>query len=247
MTKTIQTAGQWTRSGKRRADQLRAVTFTRHFTRHAGGSVVASFGETKVLCTAMIEKGVPEWLKGKGTGWLTAEYAMLPSSTVGRKRREGAKPDGRSVEIQRLIGRVLRAVVSLDRIGENTVFIDCDVLQADGGTRTAAITGAYMALRDAAQAALKNGTISQDPITGQAAAVSVGIVRGVPMLDLDYSEDSIADVDMNVAMLSNGRFVELQATGEENTFSRSELDAMLALAATGIRRLHRLQKATLAE
>lgn len=229
------------RAGQRRVNALRPVSFVRHFTHHAGGSVIASFGETRVLCTAMIEKGVPDWLKGKGTGWLTAEYAMLPSSTKGRKRRDGAKPDGRSVEIQRLIGRTLRAIVALDRLGENTLFVDCDVLQADGGTRTAAITGAYVALRDAASAALNSGLVSDDPVIGQVAAVSVGIIRGVPMLDLDYSEDSAADVDMNVAMLSNGRFVELQATGEHNTFSRSELDAMLALATGGIRQLHRLQ------
>ena len=238
--------GKTARPENRRPNQLRPVSFHRHFTHHAGGSVITTFGRTKVLCTAMIEKGVPDWLKGKGVGWLTAEYAMLPSSTVGRKRRDGAKPDGRSVEIQRLIGRVLRAVVALDRVGENTIFVDCDVLQADGGTRTAAITGAYVALRDAASAAMKSGLLVRDPIIGQAGAVSVGIVQGVPMLDLDYSEDSVADVDMNVAMLSNGRFIELQATGEENTFSRSELDAMLVLASTGIRRLHRLQKEALA-
>lgn len=230
------------RANQRRVNALRPVTFVRHFTRHAGGSVLTSFGHTRVLCTAMIERGVPDWLKGKGTGWLTAEYAMLPSSTQGRKRREGAKPDGRSVEIQRLIGRTLRSVVSLDRLGENTLFIDCDVLQADGGTRTAAITGAYVAICDAASAAVEQGTIERDPLIGQVAAVSVGIVRGVPMLDLDYSEDSVADVDMNVAMLSNGRFVEIQATGEHSTFARPELDTMLALASTGIRQLHKLQR-----
>ncbi len=234
------------RAEKRRPHELRPISFIRHFTHHAGGSVITAFGDTRVLCTAMIEQGVPEWLKGKGTGWLTAEYAMLPSSTNGRKRRDGAKPDGRSVEIQRLIGRTLRAVVALDRLGENTLFIDCDVLQADGGTRTAAITGAYVAVKDAAAAAIQKGIMSVDPVVGQVAAVSVGIIRGVPMLDLDYSEDSSADVDMNVAMLSNGRFVELQATGERNTFSRVELDSMLALATTGIRQLHRLQRDALA-
>lgn len=235
------------RASGRRSNQLRPISFVRNFTRHAGGAVLTSFGDTRVLCTAMIEKGVPDWLKGKGTGWLTAEYAMLPSSTLGRKRRDTAKPDGRSVEIQRLIGRVLRSVISLDRLPEHTLFIDCDVIQADGGTRTAAITGAYVALCDAAATAIAKGLITASPVTGQVAAVSVGIVNGTPMLDLDYSEDSRADVDMNVAMLADGTFVEIQATGEHATFSPPQLQAMLALAADGIAQLHKAQTHALRE
>jgi len=195
----------------------------------------------------MIEPGVPEWLKGKGRGWLTAEYAMLPSSTPSRKKRDSGKPDGRSVEIQRLIGRVLRSVISLESLGENTLWLDCDVLQADGGTRTTAITGAYIALRDAVGAAKKKKLFTGNPVTGQVAAVSVGIVGGKPVLDLDYVEDSSADVDMNVAMQADGSFVEIQASAEREAFSPRQFAAMLKLATAGIRKLHILQIAALSK
>jgi ribonuclease PH len=233
------------RTDGRRADQLRKIHIQRNFTRHAGGSVLISFGHTRVLCTAMIEKGVPPWLAGKGQGWLTAEYAMLPSSTNTRKKRDSGKPDGRSVEIQRLIGRVLRSVIDMKNLGENTLWLDCDVIQADGGTRTAAITGAYVALCDAVSHAKKTGLFQDNPISGQVAAVSVGIVSGKPALDLNYGEDSTALVDMNVAMLSDGSFVELQATGEHATFTPRQFNAMLTLAVKGIRELHALQTASL--
>ncbi|HTV47175.1 MAG TPA: ribonuclease PH [Phycisphaerae bacterium] len=225
----------------RKPDQLRKISFQRGFTASAGGSVLIRCGSTHVLCTAMIEPGVPDWLKGKGAGWLTAEYAMLPSSTPSRKRRDAGKPDGRSVEIQRLIGRVLRSVVNLTALSENTLWLDCDVLQADGGTRTAAITGAYVALRDAVAAAKKKKLFAGNPITGQVAAVSVGMVGGKAVLDLDYAEDSTAEVDMNVAMLSSGAFVEIQASAERAAFSPQQFSAMLKLASMGIRKLHKLQ------
>jgi ribonuclease PH len=229
------------RADSRKADQLRNVGIQRHFTRHAGGSVLISFGNTRVLCTAMIEKGVPPWLAGKGQGWLTAEYSMLPSSTNTRKKRDSGKPDGRSVEIQRLIGRVLRRVIDMSKLGENTLWLDCDVIQADGGTRTAAITGAYVALCDAARKAMKDSILAENPVNGQVAAISVGIVRGKPVLDLDYQEDSTADVDMNVAMLEDGTFVELQATGEHASFTPRQFNSMLKLAVKGIHELHALQ------
>ena len=225
----------------RRADQLRTITMQRNFTRHAGGSVLVSFGDTRVLCTAIIEKGVPPWLAGKGQGWLTAEYAMLPSSTHTRKKRDSGKPDGRSVEIQRLIGRVLRGVIEMNKLGENTLWLDCDVIQADGGTRTAAITGAYVALSDAVQRAPRDQLITANPIIGQVAAISVGIVDGQALLDLNYQEDSAAQVDMNVAMLADGSFVELQATGEHATFSPRQFNGLLRLAVSGIRELHKIQ------
>ena len=232
-----------TRHDSRKASQLRPIKFQRNFTRNPGGSVLISFGDTRVLCTAMIEKGVPDWLKGKGQGWLTAEYGMLPGSTNSRKRRDSGKPDGRSVEIQRLVGRCLRSVVDLKQLGENCLWLDCDVIQADGGTRTASITGAYVALVDAVARAKKTGLLAKDAkvVTGQVAAVSVGIVSGKPVLDLDYKEDVDAGVDMNVAMLGTGSFVEVQGTGEHATFTPRELNAMLKLATDGIRELHRLQ------
>ncbi len=234
------------RHDKRKPGQQRPVSLQRHFTRHAGGSVLMSVGLTRVLCTAMIEPGVPPWLKGKGQGWLTAEYAMLPSATPSRKRRDAGKTDGRSVEIQRLVGRSLRRVLDLQKLGENTLWLDCDVLQADGGTRTAAITGAYVALCDAAAAARQAGLIAADPIRGQIAAVSAGLVAGQTVVDLNYQEDSNAEVDMNVAMLSDGTLVEVQATGEQASFTLEQLAAMLKLASAAIRRLHRLQRQCLA-
>jgi ribonuclease PH len=236
----------------RAADQLRPVSFQRHFTRHAGGSVLVSFGNTRVLCTAMIERDLPPWLKAKGAGsggWLTAEYAMLPSSTNTRKRRDTAKPDGRSVEIQRLIGRALRSCIDLSHLqgekGGLTLFVDCDVLQADGGTRTAAITGAWVAVSDALAAARKADLLpaSAKVLTNQVAAVSVGIVKGTPVVDLDYAEDVEAEVDMNVAMLADDTFVEVQGTGEHATFSTRQLHQMLTLASAAIRRLHAAQRA----
>ena len=229
------------RPDSRSADQLRKISIQRQFTQHAGGSVLISFGQTRVLCTAMIEKGVPPWLTGKGQGWLTAEYSMLPSSTTTRKKRDAGKPDGRSVEIQRLIGRVLRSVIDMRKLGENTLWLDCDVIQADGGTRTAAITGSYVALCDAVQRARENAILTENPISGQVAAVSVGIVHGKAVLDLNYSEDSTAQVDMNVAMLKDGTFVELQATGEHATFTPRQFNSMLKLAMKGIKELHMLQ------
>jgi ribonuclease PH len=232
--------------------QLRPVIFQRHFTRNAGGSVLVSFGNTRVLCTAMIERDLPPWLKAKGPGaggWLTAEYAMLPSSTPTRKRRDTAKPDGRSVEIQRLVGRALRSCIDLSQLqgpgGGVTLFVDCDVLQADGGTRTAAITGAWVAVADALAAARKSELLpaSAKVLTNQVAAVSVGIVKGVPIVDLDYVEDVDAEVDMNVAMLSDGTFVEVQGTGEHATFSNRQLREMVTLASAAIRQLHAAQLA----
>lgn len=229
---------------------LRPLSIRRRFTKHAGGSVVIGFGETRVLCTAMIEKDLPPWLRSKGPGaggWLTAEYGMLPSSTLTRKRRDSGKPDGRSVEIQRLIGRSLRACIDLSQLDGLTLFVDCDVLQADGGTRTVAITGAWVAVMDAVAAAKKAGTLSKTAkvVKGQIAAVSVGIVEGTPVLDLDYAEDVEAHVDMNVAMLGNGTFVEVQGTGEHATFSNGELEKMLRLAVGGIKELHAAQRKAL--
>ncbi len=231
------------RHGSRAADALRPVRFTRRFTCHAEGSVLVEFGETRVLCTATIEDGVPPFLRGKGQGWVTAEYGMLPRATHTRTPREAArgKQTGRSQEIQRLIGRSLRAALDLAALGERTVTIDCDVLQADGGTRTASITGAYLALADACQGLQTRRAISASPLHGQVAAVSVGIVRGVPMLDLDYAEDSEAETDMNVVMNNGGAFIEVQGTAEGHAFRRHELDALLNLAATGIGELCALQ------
>ena len=237
------------RPSGRAPDELRVVRFTRAFTRHAEGSVLVEFGDTRVLCTASIEEGVPAFLRGKGQGWVTAEYGMLPRSTHTRSAREAArgKQSGRTQEIQRLIGRALRAVLDLKALGERTVTVDCDVLQADGGTRTAAITGGYMALVDACEALMRRRVLAASPIHGQIAAVSVGIVAGVPVLDLDYAEDSQAETDMNVVMNNGGAFVELQGTAEGHAFRRHELEALLELAAAGIARLIALQAQALSQ
>ena len=231
------------RPSGRAADELRPVSFTRGFTEHAEGSVLVAFGGTRVLCTASIEDSVPPFLRGKGQGWVTAEYGMLPRATHTRSPREAAKgkQSGRTQEIQRLIGRALRAVVDLKALGERTVTIDCDVLQADGGTRTAAITGGYVALADAIDTLLKRRAITANPLHGQVAAISVGIYRGTPVLDLDYAEDSNAETDMNVVMNSGGAFVEVQGTAEGHAFRRHELDQLLDLATQGISRLHAAQ------
>lgn len=232
------------RPSGRTPDQLRPVTITRHYTRHAEGSVLVEFGDTKVLCTASVENTVPRFLKGKGEGWITAEYGMLPRSTHTRSDREASrgKQGGRTLEIQRLIGRSLRACVDLKKLGENTITIDCDVIQADGGTRTASITGGCVALVDALSFMLQKKTIKQDPLTGLIAAVSVGMYEGLPVLDLDYPEDSACETDMNVVMTQQGGFVEVQGTAEGKPFSRSETDAMLALAEKGINELIEAQK-----
>jgi ribonuclease PH len=236
------------RPSGRRPDQLRAVRFTRGYTRHAEGSVLTEFGDTIVLCTASIEERVPPFLRNSGTGWVTAEYGMLPRSTHTRNAREAArgKQGGRTLEIQRLIGRSLRAVTDLGALGERTITLDCDVLQADGGTRTASITGAYLALVDAVRHGLARKTLKRDPIHGHVAAVSVGIYQGTPVLDLDYREDSEAETDMNVVMNDAGAFVEVQGTAEGHAFRRDELDAMLDLAAAGTAELVERQRAALA-
>lgn len=231
----------------RNNDALRPVTIVPNFTDITGGSALISWGGTRVLCTAMLEQGTMPFLKDTGKGWLTAEYAMLPSSTLTRKKREGAKPDGRSTEIKRLIGRSLRNAVDFGMLGENTIWIDCDVLQADGGTRTASITGAFVALRLGVDKWLRQGLLACDPIIHQIAAVSVGIVDDIPMLDLCYQEDSRADVDMNLVVNEKGEFIELQGTGEGRSFARSELDALLALGEKGIRELQEMQKNACAE
>lgn len=232
----------------RAADALRAVRFTRRYTEHPEGSVLVEFGQTRVLCTASIEDGVPGFLRGKGQGWITAEYGMLPRATHTRSAREAArgKQTGRTQEIQRLIGRSLRAVVDLAALGERTVTLDCDVLQADGGTRTAAITGAYVALADACETLRTRRVLNASPLHGQVAAVSVGIVGGVPVIDLNYSEDSEAETDMNVVMNNAGGFIEVQGTAEGHAFRRHELDALLNLAAAGIGELCALQSQVLA-
>ncbi len=237
------------RRNDRAPDALRPVRFTRHYTRHAEGSVLVEFGDTRVLCTATVEEGVPAFLRGKGQGWITAEYGMLPRATHTRSAREAArgKQTGRTQEIQRLIGRSLRAVMDLAALGERTVTIDCDVLQADGGTRTAAITGGYVALADACETLRKRRGLAGNPLHGQVAAVSVGIVDGVAVLDLDYSEDSVAETDMNVVMNNGGAFVEVQGTAEGHAFRRHELDALLNLAAGGIGNLCALQQQALAD
>jgi ribonuclease PH len=231
------------RPSGRSPDELRPVTITRRFTKHAEGSVLIEFGDTHVLCTASVEESVPPFLRGKGQGWVTAEYGMLPRSTHTRSAREAAKgkQSGRTQEIQRLIGRSLRAVVDLKALGERTMTIDCDVLQADGGTRTASITGGYVALVDACDKLLGRRVILASPIHGQVAAVSVGIVAGAPVLDLDYAEDSQAETDMNVVMNNGGAFVEIQGTAEGHAFRRHELDVMLNMAATGTAQLFALQ------
>ncbi|RBK41557.1 ribonuclease PH, partial [Xanthomonas oryzae pv. oryzae] len=238
----------FSRPSGRTADQLRPVRIERAFTRHAEGSVLVSFGDTHVLCTASVENRVPNFLRGKGEGWVTAEYGMLPRSTHTRSDREAArgKQGGRTLEIQRLIGRALRACVDRNALGERTITLDCDVLQADGGTRTAAITGAYVALADAVNLLLKRGEIKKHPLIGAVAAVSVGIYRGEPVLDLDYPEDSDCDTDMNVVMNDGGGFIELQGTAEGHAFRRDELNALLALAEKGMGDLFALQRAALA-
>ena len=236
------------RASGRAPDALREVRFTRRYTRYAEGSVLVEFGATRVLCTASIEDGVPGFLRGKGRGWVTAEYSMLPRATHTRGAREAArgKQSGRTQEIQRLIGRSLRAVIDLEALGERTVTLDCDVLQADGGTRTASVTGSYVALADACQLLVKRGALAATPLQGQVAAVSVGIVAGAPVLDLDYSEDSNAETDMNVVMHSGGGFVEVQGTAEGHAFRRHELDQLLDLAVTGTATLFALQADALA-
>jgi ribonuclease PH len=233
----------------REPDELRPILFVRDFTEFATGSVLVDFGRTRVLCTASLEDRVPQWLRGTGKGWVTAEYSMLPGSTAERSDREAARgrQSGRTQEIQRLIGRSLRAVTDLEAVGELQITVDCDVLQADGGTRTAAICGGYVALHDAFSRMVASRRIPAHPITDTCAAVSVGVVDALPYLDLDYSEDVRAEVDMNVVMTGAGRFIEVQGTAEGTPFSRSELDDMLALAEKGITKIFELQKTTLAD
>ncbi|KMN50328.1 ribonuclease PH [Chromobacterium violaceum] len=227
------------RPSQRSADAMRVVRLTRSYTKHAEGSVLVEFGDTKVICTASVEETVPSFLKGKGQGWVTAEYGMLPRSTGSRMRRESAagKQSGRTQEIQRLIGRSLRAVTDLAKLGERQIVIDCDVIQADGGTRTASITGAYVALADAIRGLIDAGKLSATPLRDQVAAVSVGVYKGQPVLDLDYLEDSDCETDMNVVMTGSGRFVEVQGTAEGEPFSEEEMAAMLGLARKGIAEL----------
>lgn len=239
------------RPSGRQLDQMREVKITRNYTKHAEGSVLIEFGDTKVICTASVERGVPRFLRGSGTGWVTAEYGMLPRATGSRAGREAArgKQGGRTVEIQRLIGRSLRAALDLEKLGENTITIDCDVIQADGGTRCASITGACVALMDAVSFLRKdkNGAVKGNPIKQQIAAVSVGMYEGQAVLDLDYPEDSKAETDMNVIMTDAGGFIEVQGTAEGAPYSKADLDAMLVLAEKGIGELIELQKAALAE
>jgi len=236
------------RPSHRQPDQMRQVQFERQYTRHAEGSVLVSFNHTKVLCTASIEERVPHFLKGKGQGWVTAEYGMLPRSTGSRMAREAArgKQSGRTQEIQRLIGRSLRAAVDLKSLGERQILIDCDVLQADGGTRTASITGAYVALVDAISTLLEKGLLKESPVRRQIASVSVGIYNGSPVLDLDYDEDSCAETDMNVVMDDQGGFIEVQGTAEAAPFSMDEMNTLLAYAQKGIFELHQKQNDALA-
>ncbi len=235
------------RPSLRQPDQLRSVKITRHYTKHAEGSVLVEFGDTKVICTASVVNGVPSFLKGKGQGWLTAEYGMLPRSTGTRMDREAArgKQQGRTVEIQRLIGRSLRAAVDLEALGENTIHLDCDVIQADGGTRTASITGAWVALADAIAHLEKEGKTKGQALKRAIASVSVGIYQGTAVLDLDYPEDSAADTDMNVVMADDGGIIEIQGTAEAEPFTEAQFAAMLKLAKDGIAELHRIQKASL--
>lgn len=232
------------RPSGRRADELRKVTLTRHYTKHAEGSVLVEFGETKVICTASVAERVPEFLRDRGQGWLTAEYGMLPRATHTRSDREAArgKQTGRTQEIQRLIGRALRAVFDLEALGPRTIHIDCDVIQADGGTRTASITGAFVAAHDAVSKLIAAGKLARSPITDHVAAISVGVFEGTPVLDLDYPEDSRCDTDMNVVMTGAGGFVEVQGTAEGVPFSRDEMNTLLDLAQSGIGELVRLQK-----
>ncbi|MEE4278899.1 MAG: ribonuclease PH [Halieaceae bacterium] len=237
------------RPSGRAADELRAIRIERHYTRHAEGSVLVSFGDTRVLCNASVEEGVPRFLRGSGSGWITAEYGMLPRSTGTRMGREAARgrQGGRTLEIQRLIGRSLRAAVDLRRLGEYTITVDCDVLQADGGTRTASITGGFVALLDALNTLQRSRRITVDPLLHFVASVSVGVCAGEAVLDLDYAEDSSADTDLNVVMTESGDFIEVQGTAEAAPFARGELERMLDLAGAGISELVRRQKAALAE
>jgi len=235
------------RPSQRTPDQLRSVEILRHYTKHAEGSVLVKFGDTHVLCTASVEEKVPPFLRGKNQGWVTAEYGMLPRSTGSRMQREASqgKQSGRTQEIQRLIGRSLRAIIDLEKLGERSIQIDCDVIQADGGTRTASITGAYVALHDAIGTLLAKGLITESPLKDSVAAISVGVYKGIPVLDLDYIEDSDCDTDMNVVMTGNGGFVEIQGTAEGEPFARSEMTAMLDLAEKGIKELAAKQKTAL--
>ncbi|MGL5008116.1 MAG: ribonuclease PH [Plesiomonas sp.] len=235
------------RPANRLASQVRPITMTRNYTKHAEGSVLVAFGDTKVLCTATIEEGVPRFLKGKGQGWITAEYGMLPRSTHTRNQREAAKgkQSGRTMEIQRLIARALRAAVDLKVLGEFTIILDCDVIQADGGTRTASISGACVALMDAINALMAKGTLKVNPMKGRVAAVSVGIVNGEALCDLEYVEDSAAETDMNVVMMEDGRMIEVQGTAEGEPFSHEELLSLLALARGGIDEILAAQQAAL--
>ena len=237
------------RPSGRASSELRSVRITRNYTKHAEGSVLVEFGDTKVICTASIESGVPRFLKGQGQGWLTAEYGMLPRATGQRNQREASKgkQGGRTLEIQRLIGRSLRAALDMSKLGENTIYIDCDVIQADGGTRTASITGAMVAVADALKVLKKRGGLKGEPLKQMVAAVSVGIYQGEPVLDLDYLEDSAAETDLNVVMTDAGGFIEVQGTAEGAPFQPEELNAMLALAQQGMRELFELQRASLAD
>ena len=237
------------RASGRAPDEIRPVRFTRRYTKHAEGSVLVEFGDTRVICNASVDDNVPRFLRGQGRGWVTAEYGMLPRATGSRMQREAAsgRQGGRTQEIQRLIGRSLRAAVDMEALGERTVQIDCDVIQADGGTRTAAITGGFVALSDAVTTLLGRGELAASPLHGTVASVSVGIVDGVPVVDLDYAEDSGAETDMNVVMNDQGAFIEVQGTAEGHAFRREELDAMLDLAAQGIGELIAAQRRALAE
>ncbi|HEX6941150.1 MAG TPA: ribonuclease PH [Longimicrobiales bacterium] len=231
----------------RAPDELRPVALERNAAPYAEGSCLVAFGETRVLCTATVQDGVPDWRRGAGAGWVTAEYAMLPRATTRRTARERGKVGGRTQEIQRLIGRALRAAVDLEALGERTILIDCDVLVADGGTRTASITGAAVALHDACRWLIRRGTLASSPMRQLVAAVSVGIIAGEPRLDLDYAEDVAADVDMNLVVLESGALVEIQGTAERNSFTRAELDTLIELGLRGIHHLLRAQRDVLAE
>ena len=235
------------RPSNRQPDEMRDICITRNYTKHAEGSVLIEFGDTKVICTASVEERVPGFLRGKGQGWVTAEYGMLPRSTGSRMRREasGGKQGGRTMEIQRLIGRALRAGIDLEILGENTISLDCDVIQADGGTRTASITGAWVALNDAIQHLLDKKVINKNPLHHQIASVSVGIFNGTPVLDLDYAEDSNAETDMNVVMNSDNGFIEVQGTAEGHPYSKDELNSMLGLAEKGIMELFSVQRSAI--
>lgn len=235
------------RHNNRALNELRPISFTRQYTKHAEGSVLVCYGDTKVLCNVSIEAGVPRWLKGQGQGWLTAEYGMLPRATGTRTQREATKgkQSGRTMEIQRLIGRSLRAMLDLSKLGENTIYIDCDVIQADGGTRTASITGSAVALIDALETLQRDKKLATDPLIGLVGAVSVGIKDGQAYLDLDYAEDSTCDTDLNVVMTQAGGFIEIQGTAEDKHFTRAEANAMLDLAETGIRQIFEAQKQAL--